>query len=121
MSEVPKAVAAGVVDLATGMLLNIKTVESHPQQVVDLLAAASKDLFEGDLVVQIENIFKKARGVTTDEHYFQEILISSTNLWHYFGRVKANPKVILVVVARGDVSIGMFLMKCRSMVENGTV
>lgn len=121
MSEVPKAVAAGVVDLSTGMLLNIKTVESHPQQVIDLLAAASKDLFEGDLVIQIENIFKKARGVTSDEHYFQEIMISSTNLWHYFGRVKSNPTVILVVVARGDVNIGMFLMKCRAMVDNETV
>ena len=31
LSTVPKAVAAGVVDMETGMLLAIKTTESHPQ------------------------------------------------------------------------------------------
>ncbi len=113
MTNVPKAVAAGLVDMGSGMLLGIKTVESHPQEVIDILAPATKELFEGDMVTTIENLFKKARGIDSKEHYFQEILISSSNLWHYFGRVKNTPGMVLVVVCRGDVNMGMMLMKCR--------
>lgn len=35
MKDVPKAIAAGVVDMSTGMLLGVKTVDSHPQEVLD--------------------------------------------------------------------------------------
>lgn len=115
MSEVPKAVAVGVVDMGGGMMLAIKTVDSHPQTVLDLLAPATKEMFEGDMVTQIEDLFKKARGVDTDAHYFQEILVSSTHLWHYFGRLKADPTVVLVVVTRGDVNLGMLVMKARQI------
>ena len=115
MSEVPKSVAAGLVDMGSGMMLGIKTVDSHPQAVLDVLAPATKEMFEGEMVLQIEKLFKKSRGVETDERYFQEILISSTNLWHYFGRLKSNPQVVLAVVARGDVNLGMLVMKARQI------
>lgn len=115
MTQVPKAVAAGVVDMGSGMLLGIKTVESHPQEVIDILAPATRELFEGDMVTTIENLFKRARGVDSDEHYFQELFISSTNLWHYFGRLRSNNGVVLCVVTRADVNLGMVLMKCREV------
>lgn len=81
MKGVTGAVAAGVVDMGSGMLLSVKTAESHPQEVLDILAPAAKELFEGDMVTSIENLFKKARGVDNADHYFREMLISSTNLW----------------------------------------
>ena len=121
MKKVPKAVAAGLVDLSTGMLVSIQTVDSHPQQVIDLLAAATKDLFEGDQVIQIETMFKKIRGVDTKDHYFQEILVSSTHLWHYFGRLHANPSMVLTIVCRGDVNIGMMIMQARDLATKGTI
>jgi len=117
ISNVPKAVAAGLVDMASGMLLTIKTVESHPQEVINILAPATKELFEGELVTMIENLWKKARGVDSDEHYFQEILISSKNLWHYFGRVRSKPETVLTVVCRGDANMGMMIMKCRELIN----
>ena len=121
VDNVPKCVAAGIVDLASGMLLGVRTVDSHPQQVLDLVSAATKELFEGEMVVSIEDIFKRERGVTSAEHYFQELIFASTNLWHYFGRLKTNPSVILVVVCRGDVNVGMFLMKCRELQASARV
>ncbi|MCB1034072.1 MAG: hypothetical protein KDD47_09590 [Acidobacteria bacterium] len=121
MAEVPKAVAAGVVDMGSGMMLAIKTIDSHPQSVLDVLAPATKEMFEGDMVEQIESLFKKARGVNSDERYFQEILISSTHLWHYFGRLKAMPQVVLAVVTRGDVNLGMLVMKARQIASSATV
>ena len=121
LNEVPKAVAAGIVDMGSGMMLAIKTVESHPQAVLDILAPATKEIFEGDMILHIENLFKKSRGVESDEHYFQEILISSTNLWHYFGRLRAQPEVSMVVVARADVNMGMFLVKARQLRDSETI
>lgn len=113
LEEVPKAVAAGVVDMASGLMVAVKTVDSHPQNVLDVLAPATRELFEGDMVVHIENLFKRSRGVTSNERYFQEILISSSNLWHYFGRLRANPRAVLCIVTRSDVNMGMFLIKAR--------
>ena len=121
LDEVPKSVAAGVVDMASGMMLAIKTVDSHPQSVLDVLAPATKELFEGDMVLHIEKLFKQARGVESDERYFQEVLIASTHLWHYFGRLKSNPQVVVTVVARADVNMGMFLVKARQIRDSETV
>ncbi len=121
MTDVPKAVAAGLVDMGSGMMLNIKTVDSHPQAVLDILAPATKEMFEGDMVTTIENLFKKGRGVESAEHYFQEILVASTNLWHYFGRLKSNQQVVLCVVCRADVNLGMLVMKARNIAHTATI
>ena len=43
--DVPECVAVGYVDMSTGMLLGVATVDSHPQEVLDLVAAATADLF----------------------------------------------------------------------------
>lgn len=121
MQDVPKAVAAGLVDMGSGMMLAMKTVDSHPQAVLDLLAPATKEMFEGDMVQQIENLFKRARGVETSERYFQEFLVSSTNLWHYFGRLKSMNSVVLAIVCRGDVNLGMLVMKARNIAQNAKI
>ena len=115
MQEVPKAIAAGVVDMSTGMLLGVKTVDSHPQEILDLVSAATKDLFEGDNVTAIENTFKRARGVETNERYFKEIIVVSTNLVHIFARIKSMPSVVNVIVCRADTNLGLALMKTRSI------
>ena len=52
-SEAPDCVAAGVVDMSTGMLLAYETVDSHPSEVLDLLAGATLDLFQGRTVVMV--------------------------------------------------------------------
>lgn len=121
MKEVPKAVAAGVVDMSTGMLLGVKTVDSHPQEVLDLVSAATKDLFEGDNVTAIEDTFKRTRGVQTSERYFQEIIVNSTNLVHVFARLKSMPSVVTVVVCRADTNLGLALMKVRSINGSETI
>ncbi len=118
MNEVPKAVAVGVVDMSTGMLLGVKTVDSHPQEVLDLVAAATKDLFEGDNVTQIENTFKRVRGVQTNERYFKEIIVTSTNLVHIFARLRSYQSVVTVVVCRADTNLGLALMKMRALMAS---
>ncbi|MDD2776296.1 MAG: hypothetical protein PHU06_10095 [Gallionella sp.] len=113
-SNVPECLAAGYIDLASGMLLGIKSVDSQPSEVIDLLAAATSDLFQGPNVRMIESIFKKARGLTDDgHHYFQEIIINSDNLLHVFLRGK-NEEQVACFVCRRSVNLGMALTKARS-------
>lgn len=110
---VPECVAAGLVDMQTGMLLGVKTLDSHPQEVLDLVAAATGDLFQGSNVVAIETLFKKVRGVTSDQHYFNEIIVNSENLVHVFQRCKKASNMVLVVVTRISANLGMVISKSR--------
>jgi hypothetical protein len=114
ISTVPECVAGGYVDLASGMLLAVKTVDSHPGEVMDLLAAATSDLFQGNNVSVIENIFKKARGHAADpHHYFQEIIVNSDNLIHVFLRSKKSEDQVAAFVCRKSANLGMVLTKAR--------
>jgi hypothetical protein len=115
ISTIPECVAGGYVDLSSGMLLGIKTVDSHPQEVLELLAAATADLFQGPNVVTIENMFKKARGVAMDDHhYFQEMIVNSDNLIHIFMRGKTNQDHVVTFVTRKSANLGLVLTKARS-------
>lgn len=114
IASVPECLAAGYIDLSSGMLLGIKSVDSQPTEVVELLAAATADLFQGTNVKMIESIFKKARGLKDDgHHYFQEFLINSDNLIHVFIRGK-NEDQVSCFVCRKSANMGMVLTKARS-------
>lgn len=114
VTSVPECVAAGFVDLASGMVLSIKTVDSHPSEVFELLAAATADLFQGPNVQAIEKVFRKSRGLpeNNDQHYFQEILVNSDNLIHVFLRGKRQLQVVCFVCRKGA-NLGMVLTKSR--------
>ena len=112
---VPECLAAGFVDMKTGMLLGVKTVDSHPQEVLDLVAAATGELFQGQNVAAIEQLFKRLRNVKDDgHHFFQEVIIMSDNLIHVFQRCKKNEDLVLVTVCRVSANMGMVLTKSRS-------
>lgn len=113
VNSIPECVAAGYTDLESGMLLGIKTVDSHPREVIDLLAAATSDLFQGPNVKTIEQLFRQARGVQEDgRHYFQEIIVNSENLLHVFLRGKNQQQVGTFVCHKGA-NLGMVLTKAR--------
>ncbi|QUQ64244.1 hypothetical protein JJ691_19640 [Kutzneria sp. CA-103260] len=115
--EVPDCLASGVVDMATGMLLTYETTDSHPTEVLDLLAGATLDLFQGRTVTMIEDIFKERRGIASTEHYFQEILVNSSNLTHLFVRNNQHDDVVAVVVCPKSVNIGMLFAATRRVIK----
>jgi hypothetical protein len=115
VTTVPECLAAGLVDISSGMLLGVKTVDSHPQEILSMVAAATGDLFAGTNVVAIEKMFKKSRGVPDDgHHYFQEIIVNSDNLIHVFMRGKKYPDYVAVFVCRKTANLGMALTKARA-------
>lgn len=117
IGTVPECLACGYVDMSTGMLLGAKTVDSHPQEVLDLVAAATADLFQGTSVVAIEDHFRKARGAKDTGHYFHEIIVLSENLIHVFIRTKKYPDHAITFVSRKSANIGMLLAKTRMVVD----
>jgi hypothetical protein len=116
---VPECVAAGYVDMSTGMLLGVKTVDSHPSEVLDLVAAATADLFQGQNVTSIERLFRKARGQSEDNaHYFKEVIVFSDNLLHVFLRAKKKKDQAAVFVCRASANIGMVISKSRGVLAD---
>lgn len=112
--DIPECVATGYVDMTSGLLLGVKTVDSHPSEVLDLVAAATADLFQGKHVVEIEMLFDRSRGIEgRNHHYFNEIIILSSNLIHVFMRSRLNPNQAAVFVTRVAANIGMVLIKSR--------
>jgi hypothetical protein len=114
---VPDCVAAGLVDMSTGMLLAVDTLDDYPGELLDLLAAATFDLFQGRNVTMIEDIFKARRGVTTARHYFQEIVVNSDNLVHLFLRSQENQDFVAVIVCRRDTKVGMVFAQARIVMK----
>ncbi len=117
-TDVPDCLAAGMVDMSTGMLMAIETVDSHPQEVLDLVAAATLDLFQGRNVVTIENTWKERRGVSDSRHYFQEILVNSDNILHLFLRGNQNQDIVAVVVTRRSANLGMLFSASRAVMRD---
>jgi len=115
INSVPECLAGGYVDISSGMLLAVRTVDSHPREVLDLVAAATADLFQGQNVRMIEQMFRRARGLgeEKDAHYFQEIIVNSENLIHLFMRGKRYPDYVMVFVCRRTANLGMALTRAR--------
>lgn len=114
VASIPECLAAGIVDISSGMLLSVRTVDSHPAEVLGLVAAATADLFAGQNVMMIEEMFKKSRGTSSDSrHYFQEIIVNSDHMIHFFMRGKANQSYVGVFVCRNTANLGMALTKAR--------
>jgi hypothetical protein len=115
--QVPECIAAGMVDMSTGMLLAVETAEAQPTDIMDLMAASTFDLFQGRNVVMIEELWNERRGITPARHYFQEILINSDNLVHLFMRCDANQDMVAVVVCRNQVNVGMLFAQARMVMK----
>jgi hypothetical protein len=116
MKTIPECLAGAYDDMQSGMLLSVKTLDSHPQDVLDMVAAATADMFQGPTVTEIERHFAKSRGQETVEHYFHEFIVYSKNLIHIYLRTKQYPDHVVCYVCRNSANIGMVLAKSRMTV-----
>jgi hypothetical protein len=115
--NVPDYVGCGFVDLSTGMLLDVDTVEKYPREILDVVAAATAHLFEGRNVVQIEGLWKQYRGQADGGHYFKEILVNSDHLVHLFMRSTSDPDIAAVVLCTREVRVGMLFAQARQVMR----
>jgi BarA-like signal transduction histidine kinase len=62
MTGVPDCLAAGFVDLTSGMILSIKTVDSHPSEVFDFLLLQLLIYFRDQMLLQLRKSSKNLVG-----------------------------------------------------------
>ena len=101
------AVACGVVDLDTGMLLGIHNSSQYTQTLNEVVAAATMDIFRGPNVSKIEQMVRSHRGLPEDGgHYFDEIHITSGHNFHFAKSIKAG-KAVVMLVTKKTTNVGM--------------
>jgi hypothetical protein len=101
------AVACGVVDLDTGMLLGIHNSSNYTQTLNEVVAAATMDLFRGANIGRIEQMVREHRGSSENgDHYFQEVHVTSEHNYHFAKTVKRG-KAVIMLVTKKSTNIGM--------------
>jgi hypothetical protein len=116
--DISDCIAAGAVDLSSGMMLSSDTLDDHSSDAIELLAAATVELLQGRAVRLVEQMRKGQRGVTDDGHYFQEIVVNSTNSVHLFLRSTGYPDIAVGIVCTTDVKVGLLFAQARRIVRD---
>lgn len=116
VDKVDGAVACGVVDLDTGMLLGIFNSAQYTQTLNEIVAAATMDMFRGANLGRVEQMVRSHRGIPENgEHYFEEIHISSANNYHFMKTLKGG-KAVIVLVTKKTTNIGMGWAMLKSVI-----
>lgn len=119
IDSVPECVASGCVDMSTGMLLGAQTDGNHSQARLDVVSAATADLFRGIGVSEIETMFRKANNsAPSKSDYYQEIIVFSEELVHVFLRTQNYPEHVVVFVCRNSANPGIVLAKTRMVLDS---
>lgn len=101
------AVACGVVDLDTGMLLGVYNSAQYSQTLNEVVAAATMDVFRGPNVSKIEQMVRSHRGQPEDgSHAFEEVHITSRNNFH-FAKTIRDGKAVIMLVTKKTTNVGM--------------
>lgn len=116
VEKVDGAVACGVVDLDTGMLLGIHNASQYTQTLNEVVAAATMDMFRGPNISRIEQMVRGHRGVAEDgAHYFDEIHITSRHNYHFAKALKGG-KAVIMLVTKKSTNIGMGWASLKSVI-----
>lgn len=107
VNNVDGAIACGVVDLDTGMLLGIHNSAQYTQALNEIVAAATMDMFRGSNIGRVEQMVRAHRGITENgAHYFQEVHVTSEHNYHFAKTIK-NSKAVIMLVTKKTTNIGM--------------
>lgn len=114
VTSIPECLAAGCMDIGSGMPAVGQDRGFPSLEVLDLVAAATADMFaKPQCVHDRKNVQKVARYGRRQPPYFQRIIVNSDNLLHVFMRGKRYPDYVAVFVCRKSANLGMALTKAR--------
>ena len=117
VNDVQDALACGVVDLNTGMMMGVHHVVPYfTQSYLDAVAAAAVEMMKGRTIRRVEQLLSKQRG-TEVKDVFEEIFMSSKNVYHFMALIR--PKQSLVVlVTKKTTSQGMGWASLRAALDD---
>jgi hypothetical protein len=121
--SVPDCLVAGYVDLPTGVLLGVKSVGKHSQEVLDMMSSTVADLFGQADLGAVESWLLDGREASEEANACREFVVMSDQLIHMYTRCEDNDEHAVVLIARRSANIGMLISKSRkaaSLVNNAT-
>jgi hypothetical protein len=117
VNDVQDALACGVVDLNTGMLMGIHhTVPYFTQSYLDAVAAAAVEMIRGRTVRRVEQVLSKHRGTEVKDS-FEEIFIASKNVYHFMALIREKQSLV-VLVTKKSTSQGMGWASLRNALDD---
>ena len=110
------AVAFGVIDLASGVLLASHQDPGAPPVLGKTAAAVLTDLLRGPHVTRLEQLARARRpSAGASGPLFNELHVTSENTHHFSKRINGG-RAAVVLVTRGTTSIGMAWAQLKSAI-----
>ena len=111
MDTVPDCLAAGYIDMDTGMLLAMQGANPGSAELLETVSIAISNLFQGHGVQAFEKMVTAAGERTSENGGFGEIAIFSGEYLFVFLKAHNYADHVVCYVCRGSANAGMVLTK----------
>ncbi|NOD76849.1 hypothetical protein [Ruegeria sp. HKCCD4332] len=111
IETIPDCIAAGYIDMETGMLLGSCVSEPDSTESLDTLAIAVANLFQGRGVAAFEALLRQAGVEESENAGFGEIAVFSKDRLNIFLRTKEYPDHVVCYICRNSANVGLALTK----------
>ncbi|CAD0187051.1 hypothetical protein RUESEDTHA_03963 [Ruegeria sp. THAF57] len=108
---IPDCIAAGYVDMETGMLLGTSFASPEDATALDSLAIAVANLFQGRGVRGFEELLRANGTEEAGQSGFGEIAVFSKDRLNIFLRTQAYPDHVVCYTCRNSANVGLALTK----------
>ncbi|MBX3236299.1 MAG: hypothetical protein KF814_09115 [Nitrospiraceae bacterium] len=107
ITNVDGALACGVVDVNTGLLLGVShNVPYFTQSYLDAVAAAATDMVRGKTVRAVESLLSTQRGKKV-ENSIKEIQMTTEATYHFMATLPQKPNCLVVLITSRKTNMGM--------------
>jgi hypothetical protein len=115
LRSIPGCAAVGCVDTRLGLLLCAKVVPERFGDAMEMVAAATGELFRDAGARAIEAAFSRSSGdAAHDEPRLQQVFALSRDYLYVYQALMESPELVLATVCRADANLGMVLARARA-------
>jgi hypothetical protein len=119
-ADVDGAIAVAIVDLSSGMSLEVyHRVPYFNQDYIDLVSAAAVDMFRGKNVALVEEKLANQRNRPLAQS-IQEVQMTTTGTLHFMVVLPEKPDILALLVTTRKASVGMGWSTLRKSVPDIT-
>lgn len=111
IETIPDCIAAGYIDMETGMLLGAKVDQPDSSGALEILALAVANLFQGRGVKAFEELLRRAQTDDDEHPGFGEIAVFANDRLHIFLRTREYPDHVVCYICRDSANVGLALTK----------
>lgn len=121
LTEMKDCQAIAYVDTRALRLVGMETITHLPQAVIELIAAATSDLFTAPNLVKVSNIFKEYKGKPLESSNFNEMIVRGEGTVYIFLRAHSDVHHVCVFSCTDDdaqlSSFGLLLHQARLQMQ----